>query len=116
MKTIALTLAAFGLLSLSARAEDKTSKLVGKWEMIKGEAVGLTAAFTKDGKVKVVHKRGDKTETHEGTYKLAGDMLKVMATEGGKEHTETFKVKTLTDKEMVLVDKRDKEATFKKVK
>jgi len=116
MKTITLTLAALVALSCSARADDKADKLVGKWEMTKGEAKGTTAEFTKDGKVKVGLKRGDKTETKEGTYKIDGDTLKLSSTEGGKERTESFKVKSLTDKELVLVDRRNKEVAFKKLK
>ena len=116
MKTIALTLAAFGLLSFSARAEDKTGKLVGKWEAAKGDIpAGSTAEFTKDGKVKVVIKREDRKVTHEGTYKLEGDTLKLTEKRDGKERTQSFKIKTLTDKELVL-DDRGKEVGFKKVK
>jgi uncharacterized protein (TIGR03066 family) len=117
MKTIALALAAFVMLSFSARAEDKADKLVGKWEATKGDIpAGSTAEFSKDGKIKVTLKRGDKTESKEGTYKLDGDTLKVTSKDGGMERTESFKLKKLTDKELVIGDKRDKEITFKKVK
>jgi uncharacterized protein (TIGR03066 family) len=116
MKTMTLALAAFALLSFSARAEDKASKLVGKWEVTKGDVpAGSTAEFSKDGKLKVIIKR-EKTITNEGTYKLDGDTLKVTSTDpGGKERNESFKIKKLTDKELILEDK-GKDIEFKKVK
>jgi uncharacterized protein (TIGR03066 family) len=117
MKTSALALAALVLLSGAARADDKTDKLLGKWEAIKGDIPAKsTAEFTKDGKVKVSFKSEGMTESKEGTYKLDADTLKLTRKDGGKERTESFKVKKLTDKELVLTDKRDKEIVFKKVK
>lgn len=116
MKTAALTLAACIILSCTVRADDKATRLLGKWEMTRGEAKGSTAEFSKDGKIKVAINRGGKTNTREGTYKLTGDTLELTDKQGGKERTESFKVKTLTDKELVLVDKRNKEVAFKKLK
>ena len=115
MKKIALTVVAVAVLSCPARAGDKAGKLVGKWEMTKGDVVGLTAEFSKDGKLKVSVTRGGKTETKEGTYKLDGDTLKITSKRGDMDRTESFKVKKLADNELVLEDK-GKEVVFKKTK
>src|SRR5260370_25942943 len=117
MKTIAVTLAAFAMLSLSVRAKDKADKLVGKWEATKGPgAVGSTLEFTKDGKVYFQNK--DKTENQEGTYKLDGDTLKYKITDkrAGEERTESVKIKRLTDKELVIGHPKVGVIEYKKVK
>jgi uncharacterized protein (TIGR03066 family) len=129
MKTMTLALAAFAAvaLGLSAFAADEkkaagnADKLVGTWEATKGDLpAGSTAEFTKAGKIKVTIKGEDKTETHEGTYKLDGDTITVTATREGKERTHSMTIKKLTDKELVLADPKDTEGKktveFKKKK
>jgi uncharacterized protein (TIGR03066 family) len=118
MKTIALTLAAFVLVSLNARAEDKADKdkLLGKWEAVKGELpAGSTVEFTKDGKIKVSVKQEGKTEKHDGTYKLDGGTITVTHKRDGEESRRSFKVKKLTGE--VLVVEGDKGTVeFKRAK
>jgi uncharacterized protein (TIGR03066 family) len=121
MKLLRMSLAVVLLLGVTAlRADDKKDldkdKLVGTWEVTKGESlpVGSTVEFTKDGKVKITVKEGDKTMTIEGTYKIDGQAFKSTLKFGDKENTETVKVTSLTDKELVLLDEQGKKDTFKK--
>jgi uncharacterized protein (TIGR03066 family) len=104
MKVVQLSLIYLTVVGMSvARADEKKdldkTKLVGTWEVTKGETmpVGSTAEFTKDGKLKLVLKNGDKTLTIEGTYKIEGQAFKSTLNVEGKDHTETIKVPTLTD-------------------
>jgi uncharacterized protein (TIGR03066 family) len=116
MKTIALTLAAFVLMGLNARAEDKADKLLGKWEAVKGQLPpGSTVEFSKGGKIKVVVKAEGKTETHDGTYTFEGGTIKVTRKHDGEVRTQSYKVKTLNEKELVVEGERGT-SEFKRVK
>jgi uncharacterized protein (TIGR03066 family) len=118
MKTLALTLAAFILVGLNARAEeDKAAKLLGKWEAVKGQLpAGSTIEFGKEGKITVSVKQEGKTEKHAGTYKLDGGKINVTRKYDGEERTRTFKVKKLTDEVLVTEDDKGKTTEFKRVK
>ena len=125
MKLLRLALVGVLVLGVSvARADDKKDKetqekLVGTWESIKGsESVppGSTMEFTKDGKLKLVFKQEDKSLTIEGTYKVDGQTFKATLKVGDKEHTETIKIKKLTDTELVITDEKDKTDKFTKKK
>lgn len=118
MKTFTLTLAAFVLVGLNARAEeDKASKLVGRWETVKGQLpAGSTIKFGKDGKITVSVKQEGKTVNHTGTYKFDGGKIAVTRKYEGKERTRTFKVKRLTDEALVTEDDSGKTTEFKRVK
>jgi uncharacterized protein (TIGR03066 family) len=113
---------AFGAAAVAAddKKDDKAAKLVGTWEVTKGESLppGSIAEFTKDGKLKLTVKDGDKVVlSAEGTYKIDGDSLTVKLKDpNGKDHEETMKVKSLTDKELVTFDDNKKTDTFKKTK
>ena len=93
-------------------------KIVGTWEVSKGEPAGGTVDFAKDGKMKMTMKMGDKAMSMDGTYAVEGDNLKVTMKEpDGKESSETMKIAKLTDKELVTEEKKgDKTETteFKK--
>jgi uncharacterized protein (TIGR03066 family) len=123
MKLLRLALVGALVLGVTAvRAEDKKEggvdkkKLMGTWVVTKGETlpVGATVEFTKDGKLKLVIKEKDKALTVEGAYEVKGDGFKLTMKDGDKEHTETLKVKKLTDKELVVEDEKGKKDTFKK--
>jgi uncharacterized protein (TIGR03066 family) len=121
MKTMTLALVALAALGLSATADDKkpavsVDKLVGTWEVTKGDLpAGSTAEFAKNGKLKVTIKGEDKTETHEGTFKLDGDTIKVTAKRDGEERNHSMIIKKLTDKEMILENAESKKTVeFKK--
>jgi uncharacterized protein (TIGR03066 family) len=115
--SLMLTLA--GLSFAADTKEDvKTNKdkLVGVWEVTKGETapVGATVEFTKDGKMIVIIKDGDKTVKLDGTYTVEKDSITSVLKEEDKEHKETVKIKKLTDKELVVEEEKGKTIEFKK--
>jgi uncharacterized protein (TIGR03066 family) len=112
MKVVRLmvTFVALGVLALAAGADDKADNakmLVGSWEVTKvdkdgGLPVGAVADFGKDGKVKVTFKKGDKEESHEGTYKVDGDKLVItMKDPEGKERERNITIKKCSETECV---------------
>ncbi len=103
------------------KALTNKEKIVGTWEAAKDEKapdVSGTAEFAADGKLKFTmkFKVKDKEESMsmEGTYEVDGDNLKTVMKKGKKEEKETAKIKTLTDKELVIVDEKEKESKFTK--
>lgn len=96
------------LVGAGVRADDKKADnaklIVGKWELTKVEEGGLPKGtmieFTKDGKVKVTTKMGDKDATFDGTYEVKGDKLMVAIKVGDDEHKQTIELLKLTDTEM----------------
>jgi uncharacterized protein (TIGR03066 family) len=112
-----------GRVNSATAAKEKTNaeKIVGVWEMTKvpkDVPKGSTAEFTKDGKVKMTFKIGDKTLEPQGTYKVEGDKL-ITTIKGpdGNEHTDTGTIKTLTNTTLVIRDSKTKEeAEFKRKK
>jgi uncharacterized protein (TIGR03066 family) len=122
MNPLRIGLAVLLLLGVTAvRAYDEKDldkdKLVGTWEVTKGEtlAPGTTWEFTKDGKTTVVIKNPNGTTTKfEGTYKIKGQAFTITGKLAGNDYTETLKVPTLTDKELVLLDEDGKKDSFKK--
>jgi uncharacterized protein (TIGR03066 family) len=96
---------------------DNAKKIVGVWEVVKGEGAppGSTVEFTKDGKLKVQAKVGDKEFKIDGTYKVEGEKLMVKLTFEGKTVEETNKIKKLTEKELLLEDEKGKVEEFKRV-
>jgi uncharacterized protein (TIGR03066 family) len=112
---IVFVLGAVATVELKAADVDK-NKLVGTWEAVKGSEtvpVGSTIEFGKDGKLKMTIKQGDKSQTLEGTYTVAGDSVKATLKMGDKEHSETLKV-TVSDTELVTIDEMKKKDIFKK--
>jgi uncharacterized protein (TIGR03066 family) len=97
---------------------DNAKKLVGVWEVTKSEGAppGATVEFTKDGKVKIKAKVGDKELALDGTYKVKGDKLEVTLEFMGKSKSDTSTIKKLTEKELVLQDDKGKLDEFKRVK
>jgi len=94
-------------------------KLIGVWEVAKSvdlprRATGVVE-FTKNGKMKVTVKLKDKTLRAEGTYKVEGDKVMYTLTDpNGKKWTETNKIKTLDDKNLILVDEKSQADEFKR--
>ena len=101
-------------------AEDKAKDLiVGKWEPTKlPEGVKATIEFTKDGKITIVGKTGDKEFKGAGTYKFTDDKTMETSIEimGQKETTKTKIVKISKDELVTQDEGKKEEDKFKKVK
>jgi uncharacterized protein (TIGR03066 family) len=116
---IGLVGSASGRAPAPAKEPSNKEKLVGTWAPAKAPegAPEATIEFTKDGKLTVTAKVGEKTITLEGTYKLDGDKLAVtMKGPDGKEKEETVTITKLTDEVLVTKDGKGKEEEFKKKK
>ena len=101
-----LSLISAGLGQDEKKATNK-EKIVGVWELVNGVndiplKPGDTLEFTKDGKIKA--KSGK--DIGEGSYKLDGEILKFKQFDGPKEEF-VYKIKTLTDKALVMDLYRD---------
>ena len=123
--SMALVVTLVGAASAEEKKATNKEKIVGTWELVKAATtdkmnvlppVGANFEFTKDGKVKVSAKVGDKVvDGGEGKYEVDGDTLKLIL---AADKIETSKIKTLTDKVLVVEDKNgDKSTTmeFKKM-
>ena len=99
-----------GLVASGANADDKKADnaklVVGKWAVTKCEEgslpVGTIVDLTKDGKVKVTVKEGDKEEVAEGTYTVDGDTMKVTLKVDKDEEKHTVTIKKVSDTEMII--------------
>lgn len=123
---IALSLMVGVILVGAASTQEKNAtnkeKIVGKWEMVKSKdasPAGSIFEFTKDAKVTLNLKADGKDAGKlEGKYEIDGNSIKVtLMLAGGKKGVETWKIKTLADKEMVLEmpgDGKPQTAEFKK--
>lgn len=104
----------------AGRADDTDlgKQLVGKWEVTKADEgtvpVGSLVEFTKDGKMKITAKKGDKNETIEGTYKVEKHGFTMSAKIGDMEISHTITVTKISDKEMSTKDKDGKVVELKK--
>ncbi|WP_157368659.1 TIGR03066 family protein [Zavarzinella formosa] len=122
MKKFVASLVTLVVFAGFAAAETKidAAKIVGKWEVTKtdGEAPkGAIVEFLKDGKLAIAIDLNGKKFELGGTYKVDGAKLTVKISVDGKEQPEdTDTIKSLTDEEMVTIDKDKKETTFKKKK
>lgn len=99
---------AVGLLGANLRAEepDLAKLLVGKWVVTKADEgappVGTMAEFTKDGKLKVTIKMGDKENVMEGTYKCDANKFICTFKENDKDKTMTHDVTKISKDEMTF--------------
>ncbi len=125
-----------GIVALGSQAEQpketKSPTLLGKWtpdDKTPQEPGDLE--FTKDGKLQITIEReeitkskGDKgkvekkteitKEVIKGTYKVEGDKLALTLKMGDEEHKLTLKIKTLTDKTLVLDDEKGKMMKYRR--
>jgi uncharacterized protein (TIGR03066 family) len=89
------------------------AKLVGTWTLVKTtskfappEGAVVKVTFTKDGKITMSMKAGDKAEKREGTYTVKGDqLLAAWKGPGDKETKETMTIKELTARKFVTDEK-----------
>ena len=109
-----------GVRAEEKKADANAGKIVGSWEVVKADEgappVGSVIEFSKDGKIKITHKKDDKDVTIEGTYKVDGDKLAVTLKVGDKEDKHTVTIKKLTATEMTVENDKGKSAEFKKKK
>jgi uncharacterized protein (TIGR03066 family) len=123
MRLFSAAFAVLLALAFAAQAEDKKeekkgkidkAKLVGTWTFVKTDALDappkgstLKVEFTKDGKMNVTLTFNDRDHKMSGTYKVDGDKLTTtLKGPKTKEKTETSTIKELTDKKLVLLDKK----------
>ncbi|HLW64421.1 MAG TPA: lipocalin family protein [Gemmataceae bacterium] len=125
MKTMLMIATGIGVLLLASsavRAEEKdTAKmLVGKWEASKVDEgtlpQGTIVEFTKDGKVKVTHKKGDESIDLAGTYTFANHKLTVKLKMNDEEKEHTVTIKKISATEFVAEHEDGKSITFTKKK
>jgi uncharacterized protein (TIGR03066 family) len=112
------------------KAASNKEKLIGVWELTKSKegAAGNKVEFFADGKmrmtlkVKVFKKKGDNkkvlaketTEVFDATYMVDGDKLTMTVKVGDKEEKRPLTIRSLTDKELVMVDEEGNVDEFKK--
>jgi uncharacterized protein (TIGR03066 family) len=100
--------------------KDNAKALVGSWEATKADPmtlpVGAVVTFAKDGKMKVMHKEGDKERTVEGTYKVEGNKFTINLKIEDREEKLTITIKKISDTEMVTANPEGKVVEFKKKK
>ena len=101
---------------LGVAGTDTGKKLIGVWADAKAE--GKSIEFGKDGKLKLTEKVGDKTTTVSGTYALKEGLLVITFVPPGKEKavTDSGKITKLTDKELIIEDRKGKSMEYKRVK
>jgi uncharacterized protein (TIGR03066 family) len=108
-----------GMSMVAVAGSDNAMKLIGVWEVTKsdsGAPKGTTVEFTKDGKMIMKAKFMDKELVINGTYKVKGDTVTAIFSEGGKTKEDPATIKKLTDKELIVVDGKGKIDEYKRVK
>jgi uncharacterized protein (TIGR03066 family) len=99
-----------------------SDKLVGKWDLVKGSddlPPGTVVEFAGDGKLTFTFGINNNagTVTMPGSYKHEGDKLTItVKSPEGKDDTQTETIKTLTDTQLVTIDKKNRESEFKRHK
>ena len=93
-------------------------KIIGIWEAVKGDLPpGATIEFTKAGQaIATIPVEKGKSLTMKATYKVEGNKLTVKHKIGEKEQSETDTIKTLTEKKLVIEDKKGKTVELKRKK
>jgi uncharacterized protein (TIGR03066 family) len=108
----------FGLAIVLTAGGDTAKKLVGVWEITNNKEAppGATIEFTRDGKLMMRAKVGEKELKFDGTYELKDQTIVSKVSFAGKTKTESNKIKKLTEKELVIVDEQGKVEEYKRVK
>lgn len=106
-----------------ANAEEKADVkklIVGKWEVSKADEgtlpKGTIIEYTKDGKLKLSGKKGDKDFVIEGTYTVDGSSFTYKLTVEGKENSQKITIKKISETEMDTTSPDNKAVTLKRVK
>jgi uncharacterized protein (TIGR03066 family) len=100
------------------KGKTNAEKIIGKWEVTKADEgpVGALVEFTKDGKLKLTLKVGDKELSMEGTYKVEKDKLKTTVKAFDKEVSDIDTIKTLNETMLILEDTKGKVTELKRKK
>ncbi len=115
MVVAVLTVAAGGVAGARDEKTIDAKLLVGKWTP-KDKDKDFVVEFTKDGKVSVAAKAGDKDLKFEGTYKLDGNKLRLKMKIGDDEKDQSRTITKLTRTELVSRDEeKGKEDTLLRV-
>ncbi len=110
------------LFTFAASAEEKkvdyAKMIVGKWEVIKGDALpkGTIVEFAKDGKLNVTMKKDGKDVSFEHSYKVDGKMIEIAMKKDGKDSTFTITIESFSDKEFTTKNAEGKTVTLSKTK
>jgi uncharacterized protein (TIGR03066 family) len=110
--------ALLGLTLVLTAGSDTAKKLVGGCEITNNKEAppGATVEFTRDGKMQMRAKVGEKELNIDGTYELKDDAIVSRLSIGGKTKTESNKIRKLTEKELVIVDEKGKVEEYKRVR
>jgi uncharacterized protein (TIGR03066 family) len=119
---LALTLGVVGtsgaLVAEDNKADVTKEKLQGTWESVKADPGTLPAGslleLAKDGKLKITAKKGNETDSIEGTWALTGDKVTISVKVDGNERKTDLTVKKLTATELAVADDMGKSVEFKK--
>jgi uncharacterized protein (TIGR03066 family) len=107
-----------GLALVGTAGTDNAKKIVGVWELVKGEGPppGSVVTFTKDGKLKLEAKKDDKDVVITGTYKVTDDKIELKLKVKDETKEISHKIAKLTDKELVIDHEGKGTIEFKRVK
>jgi uncharacterized protein (TIGR03066 family) len=120
MLAIGVVLCLFGSLARAEEKVDYPKLIVGTWEVTKADPgtvpAGSAIEFTKDGKLKVKHKKGGEDLTIDGTYTLEKNVFTMKVKLGDEERTHAITITKISDKAMSTKDKDDKVVELEKKK
>ncbi len=113
------TLIVFCVALVGTAGGDTAKKLVGVWQLTKADNAppgGLTVEFTKDNKLILRIKANEKELKIEGAYEVKGNDIVSKLTFEGQTKTETNKIKSLDEKQLVIEDEKGKVEEYKRAK
>jgi uncharacterized protein (TIGR03066 family) len=111
----------FSLMVKAAESKEGDAKklIVGKWEPSTSKQVSVIVEFKPTGELSISMKCYEKNLNADGKYKFKDEKtieLTIKNPLNGDERMETITIKSISKDEMVLVDSRKKEDTFKRIK
>jgi uncharacterized protein (TIGR03066 family) len=113
------TLLVLGMSLLATAGGLEAKKLIGVWELTRGARqapVGSTVQFTAQGKLVLVVKDQGKEERLFGSYELKDSTLVIKVGTGDEHISTTNRIKTLTDKVLIVEHQNGYEEEYKRLK